>query len=74
MEEINGKKRLLQNEITRLNTEMGNVKLRTINQPQIDKPCVNLMGQKDVQANVGMISLFSGPGSDPICTCVLVEL
>ena len=38
MEEINGKKMLLQNEITRLNTELGNVKIRTVNQPPLDKP------------------------------------
>ena len=41
MDEVNGKKTLLQNEITRLNTEMGNVKIRTVNQPPLDKPAIH---------------------------------
>ena len=35
MEEINGKKTLLQNEISRLNNEMQAIKMRTVNQPQL---------------------------------------
>ena len=52
MKEINGKKTLLQNEITRLNTEMSNVKVRTVNQPQLDKPAIHAMSQKEVVDNV----------------------
>ena len=52
MEEVNGKKTLLQNEITRLNTEMGNVKIRTVNQPPLDKPSIHVMSQKEVVDNI----------------------
>ena len=52
MEEINGKKTLLQNEISRLNNEMQAIKLRTVNQPQLDKPACYVMSQKDVNENI----------------------
>lgn len=55
MEEINGKKNLLQNEIVRLNTEISQVKTRTINQPQLDKPQIHVMVQKDVNENLKYI-------------------
>ena len=55
MEEINGKKMLLQNEITRLNTELGNVKIRTVNQPPLDKPAKHVMAQKEVVDNVKLL-------------------
>ena len=55
MEEINGKKNLLQNEITRLNTEMGNVKIRTVNQPPLDKPSIHVMSQKEVVDNIKIL-------------------
>ena len=55
MEEINGKKMLLQNEITRLNTELGNVKIRTVNQPPLDKPSQHVMSQKEVVDNVKLL-------------------
>ena len=55
MEEINGKKMLLQNEITRLNTELGNVKIRTVNQPPLDKPARHVMAQKEVVDNVKLL-------------------
>lgn len=55
MDEINGKKTLLQNEITRLNTEMGNVKIRTVNQPPLDKPSIHAMSQKEVVDNIKVL-------------------
>ena len=55
MEEINGKKTLLQNEISRLNTELGNVKIRTVNQPPLDKPSIHVMSQKEVVDNVKLL-------------------
>ena len=55
MQEINGKKTLLQNEISRLNNEMQAIKMRTVNQPQLDKPAKHVMTQKDVQDNIKYI-------------------
>ena len=43
MEEINGKKTLLQNEISRLNNEMQAIKMRTVNQPQLGNKILELV-------------------------------
>ncbi len=58
MDEINGKKTLLQNEINRLNGEITNLKVRTVNQTPLDKPCSTPIAQKDVVENVKYLESF----------------